>query len=735
MAKQNANITTLGQIQSDKESAYLSAPLISAPNSTITDLSGNTRQMRDPSKTLRPAIGIERVMVNSIKLIVNEKGPNGEPVYGVDDGDDRIRIVGNPSANSDTNGTRALRLVTQPTDGYIEVTFYGTRLNVLALSDGGARTFQAAVDGGSLTTYQSTTISNVLATRNYKQNIVLTAIPTQSLGVHTVKLQNSSGSLELYGVEILNESSSIRIPQGEIISKGKKSVIGAATTTGYNSGFDGSPVLNGRGGRVVIYEKDGYVGKVIQQTNASTQIYPAADHASEEIIRKINFREFGANRSDDLSTLSSNSTRAFTLEDGSVALFGAGVAVQTASVLGEGLALSGAASYMTICFIGTGLDVVVRSNNTEVPMTGVHSIIVDGVTLATGVTGIPNRSQIQKVVSGLPYGSHTVKFLVTSTNFNYIISDFLIYGPKKPAIPTGATEIGEYYLMANYSASAVTGTGILNNNEMPLGVITKAPTRELLYEGTWAVNVLGDFNFPHGFNVQSTTANSYSYTFWGTGIHMHLFCSSSGVYTVSATIDGVANATGTNLVNMSNGGGGSYSTTSTTNGAPARFAITGLTLGLHTIRLTRTAGATWGAVAQNVICPVHYPDTKRGSLAIKPSDTFAERTELGGVDLSKAKAWLAYDMLDSVILSSYNIAGALTTATGRFTVWFERPFKNANWVPVGMGESTGESINIAINQAVQIKTAQGCGFAVDNEAGTDVSRVVYFAIFGELENE
>ena len=76
MAKQIANLTTLGQLQSAK-GAFLSSPIISAPNTIITDLAGNPRTLRDPSKTIRPMFGTERILIKGFSQFMDEKGPNG----------------------------------------------------------------------------------------------------------------------------------------------------------------------------------------------------------------------------------------------------------------------------------------------------------------------------------------------------------------------------------------------------------------------------------------------------------------------------------------------------------------------------------------------------------------------------------------------------------------------------------------------------------------------------------
>jgi hypothetical protein len=366
-------------------------------------------------------------------------------------------------------------------------------------------------------------------------------------------------------------------------------------------------------------------------------------------------------------------------------------------------------------------------------------LIVDGVSIAALPKVLDGKYKILKIVSGLPYGAHTVKLDSPAASGNtdpHFIVDFLIYGPKKPSIPEGAIELGEYYLMSDYNASSITGTTLNDNIQMPLGVLSKADTREHVYIGAgWAANGPNatTITAPSGINLQTAAAintDNFSYTFFGTGVNLHLFCSSTGVYTVSVLIDGVANATGTNLVNMTNGGGGSYSTTSTTNGAPARLGISGLTLGLHTVKVTKTVGAgTWGLYGVNIITPIHFPDTKVGSLALKPAIEVKQLAKESNVDLSKAKAWLVYDTSTTKIISSYNIAAVLQVSTSNIKVFFEKPF---NQEPV---------IAIASSASVPIQTGDINGGASGNKRwsvslyASATFTTVQVVFFGELLDE
>ena len=61
------------------------------------------------------------------------------------------------------------------------------------------------------------------------------------------------------------------------------------------------------------------------------------------------------------------------------------------------------------------------------------TVTVDGLSVGT-FTPIDNEDMvIRPIVSGLAYGTHTVLFQANTSNTNNQgVSDFIIYGPKKP---------------------------------------------------------------------------------------------------------------------------------------------------------------------------------------------------------------------------------------------------------------------------------------------------------------
>lgn len=729
MSKQNANLTALGQIQADTEAAYLSAPKLAAPNTQITTLDGAARQLRDPSQTLRPNMGSERIHPRAIQWATGEKGPNGEAVWRMVNGEDRIRFVGNWIENNDTNSTS---IITSTISDFVEITFWGTGLNLVNVMNASARDVRASVDGGSEGANLLTTASAVISARNPAPNNTVTVTSGLTLGIHTVKLRLLAVNFAFQGVEILGNTGSISIPKGEIVVNGRKEVIGAATTTAYDSGYDGSPTLNGRGGHVVVYAKDGQIRKVIQQTNASQANVAAADHTNEEVIRKIHFREFGMNRADDFSTLTTSSDRAFSLDNNSTTLIGNDVIID--ANIGEAVAVAPTVGYMTINFTGTGLDVIIRDDRGSALARSFQAITVDGgatigsISYTAAVTDPIHYTQ--KVVSGLPYGTHSVSFLSNAGAANSPgIEFFLVYGPKKPTVPDGAVQVGEYYLPATFAAGATAG-----RETIATGVVRKSFLREFVYVGTWTATL--DIAEVNGYKTSSTTTNDYwEYVFYGTGFE-HRFGNNATTVTWQYTVDGSTNISGfttstygAGITSLTTATGTLVTSTTATVGNGVR--VSGLSLGVHKVRFTKTAGTgTLSNSGFDTIVPIHFPATKTGSLSMNPAKNFPNTDTEGDVELGKAAAWLYFDGVNSNVLKAYNIAAVLKRSTGKYQVFFTKPFKDNNYVVIGTADiPTNNFQNCQIEEKKPSYCLIGLSFTTTGGASDDGLSA---AFFGEL---
>jgi len=607
----------------------LSVSKISVPNTTIV----NRAQINDLANDISMRFGVERIPCQRLYQIQNETTSTGQPVFGiVGDLYGQIRLAGSWYSANDAAGSR-VNSGLNITD-FIEITFYGTGLNLNLILNAATHNIVASIDGGAETAnLASASYSGLLVSRNYNANTVLPIVSGLSLGLHTVRIRNNTVSkdLNLYGFEVLNESSTLNIRPGSLLKNGQKFNLNSAVSSAYNSGFE-SGTLGTTGGRVLLYFKpDGTVGKAISPAAASQSNLGSADHANEDLVRTYSFREFGVNRADDFVSLSSTpSARAFTLNDGTTSLSATSVTASFITAV-EGFGLNAASDFFTITFVGTGLDII---NVRGAAVTDTFSIAVDGISIGTGLssyfgTGLNNTV---KIVSGLPYGTHTVKITrTTAVGVGLFVAGFNVYQPKKPALPANAVEIGEYFLMADYSYMSAFST-----DSMSQGVLQKASSKETLLVNTWLSVSQSPTAVSTGNAVTTQTAGAYAeFTFFGTGFNMRTYRDTNLATSSSILIDGVALSTA-NFTISHNGGGATGSgpavatrdnaivfTPSTgvlnLNGATALgqgvMALTGLPLGKHTVRFTHGAGTNFVIAALDIITPVYFP--KYDELAVQ----------------------------------------------------------------------------------------------------------------------
>jgi len=674
--KTKAKIANIGEAlgKKAKEFTFIDPPMVDAPFTQIRNLDDSNRQLPDPSKTLKPAMGVERIEFSAIELSTKEKFNDGTSVYKMIKDDPRVRFFGEVDGTNTFGGSKTgftITFLSTANEGF-EVTYFGTGINLMIQQAANDGRYMEVVADGVVQPNIVVGSSTILNVRNTKVRSIYNAVKGQTLGIHTVKFKiGPSGSLPINGIEILNESTQIQIPQGEIFAAGNKYANDTLVTTDYNADFDNSPVLNGRGGRVSIYmTPQGEIKKAIQQTDNTQLNLSLVDHSNEEVISRINWREFGLNRADDFSTLtSSNSDRAFTLDDGATTLIGDDV--RTGSTMGVRPSLTG--DKLTFTFIGTGLDFYCEHSVTS---NTAHEVIIDGVSVGNLVQ--IDSTKTEKIVSGLPYGSHTVQISKIDASSNIDIEYFIVYGPKKPTIPDNAQEISEYFLMADYDGTTATGTAVADQLQRPKGVLQKCSEKELVYSGTWIQSGGVQPDNPSGFFINTSTLNDfYEYTFTGTGIVIHHAGTVSGTYSFEVQIDGATNDAGVARSNVSNDGSGNYSTTVATSNAPVRLEFTGLTMGAHTIKVTlKTAARNMGMGALYIITPIHFPNTKSGSQSMSPGTQLQTKTASGGVDLGKAKAWAKYSTLDGSIISSHNVSAIIEVSTQLVKFYWDTPFKS-----------------------------------------------------------
>lgn len=611
------NLVDLGDLTANQVLDHTLLPQIATPFTTIV----NRSYMPDLSQNLSAHFGVSRIMCQQIFEIPTELGPNGEQVFGVvGDRMNQVRFIGNFAQQNSIHGVSPF---SSQQSSAVEISFYGTGLNILGFPlSGSSDIVQFSVDGGALTgnIYPTGTVASVLPSRNYATNVITPVIAGLALAHHTVRLvltTNTGNAPFWYGFEILAESSTglIRLNPGTEIFKGVRRSITTQQSYAYNTSFE-SGVLGTRGGRVLVYQKsDGTIAKAVTPTDASQLNGTSANHSNEEMYRSHYFREFTASRSDDPGSITNaTTTRSFTLDDNEtqLSLSNAFNNLNLSNI--EGISFQASGDQAAFTFVGTGLDIkaLIQISATSPDI----AIVVDGVaTVTLTAANFPqgNVPQNVKIVSGLPYGSHTVRFVRgAGAGTNIIIQEFRKYRPKTPTLPAGASAKHAYNILADFSAAGVAGNTLADNSDMYQGVIAKSVTREVAYFGTgWSLPALSTGSsvfLPGGYWAGTTTNNDFmEYTFYGTGIALHAIDSAGGTSIFSVTIDGVANATGANLLSITNNGGGSYTVNTTTGFLPARVVFSGLTLGKHTIRFTKTGGSggNFAPTGLYVITPVH----------------------------------------------------------------------------------------------------------------------------------
>ena len=506
-----------------------------------------------------------------------------------------------------------------------QMTFSGfeiiNQLSINATATSGSNTLTSLSLGG----YGSPSFNPITAGLASGQAITGTYIPSgttiSSVTATTIVMSNlATGSGSNPTVATLPNY--INLPTGNSYSGSAKltrSTFGVATynTNWVNQYQNGSLTVSPsditRGGHVLMYQKsDGTVGKDITWTNTASAVWPNATHTNEEILRTHFWREWGAGRSTsypdatgaDFSTLTTSPrASSFTLDDNTTSLSGDSVLYETTGST-DGVRAVSNGSYVQLVFIGTGLDIVTRDTATGGADTFAFS--VDGGSPVTyHTTGVMN-SITTKIVSGLPYGSHLIKFSRTSVSsvYHVVHSQFIVYGPKTPTLPSGAVALSDYFLVANYNAS----TGAANaGGPFSTGVLSRSTVREAVYTGAnWTAGQ--NAVFPHGSYVSSTStsadADAASFSLWGTGIELYLSYNATAP-TSTLTVDTVSSCTG---VVVTNGGSCTGGIITIAGSLGSQVQITGLALGQHVVKLSKHGTGDQLAYATvNVITPIHSP--------------------------------------------------------------------------------------------------------------------------------
>lgn len=567
----------------------------------------------DLTQNLKAQMGVERIMTETNYLIQNEFGPNGEQVWGTpNDPYNQIRFVGDwrtflPNTDGQyvaSNGS---------TNDYAEITFYGTGLNVLVYTDASTRSFVASTDGGAEGANLLTTpYSSILTTRSYSPNQVIQVVKGLTAGIHTVKIRNTNAnSFGFYGVELVNESSNVVINSGISYAAGQKLVLASQSSFLYSA-----PVTGVRGGRVIVYQaSDGTIGKAFQAVNAAQANLTSTDHTNEEIVRSYNWREFGASRADDWSVATQvNANLLFTLDDGTTSLMAQNG--QPDVIVFGCFSINSTGDFFVLTFVGTGLDVHIETDGST---RAIDTISIDGAASIGSLSKTGGTSpEIRKIVSGLPYGTHTVKFAKTTTGSSICFRKFIVYQPKTPAVPAGAVQIGSYNVMATYVANSTAGFTTIGT-----GALRKNNSREFNYvEGTggtipWQISQSVGSSLS-GNDIQGDHLNAQViYTFFGTGFDYRFASDANRSTSITVSLNGTT-LTAANFPTavFSAYGGGSVAFNSgtgvlNTNGGGSTvcgFSVSSLPLGLYTFKLNNNnSGATQRMDFDgfDIVTPIH----------------------------------------------------------------------------------------------------------------------------------
>lgn len=690
-----------------EQNGVIQTSKIDVPHTTIV----NRAQIIDLANDLSVNFGINRIQTQQISRIQDESGANGELVYKIpNDKFDQIRYVGEWDNTNGTNGQYNSVATAADTVSYVEITFYGTGLNLLRHYDSNDANYVASVDGGAEGgNLYDPNLTSVINVRNYSMNSVVNVASGLALGIHTVKIRNNGGatnSLITMGFEILNETATLEVNAGHTYIDGLR-VNHAAESISYNSDFTNvSGTAGTKGGAVIAYMNSlGEIKKDIQYTDvtATNLVSGGVDHSNEEVVRSYSWREFGAGRADDFSTTPPTSgDDAFTLDDGTTTLVGN----NTASFVDldiDGFFHFGVGAFSHFTFVGTGLDVFCfRSLAT----TCEYTVWIDGIEVTSGMTPsstlfpqAQSGSGIAKICSGLPYGTHTVSFVRGSGATGPTFKDFIVYGPKKPELPENAVALSSYYLMADYDKVFVHPTE--RSNSSIQGLIFKANMREMTYEGTWGNIGFDSPEYRSGYRVnQLSVGSKVSYSFHGTGVLFTLGSTGTGNRSFKIYIDDVLYDGASFIMGLgSNDGAGVYSTTSGSLQTDV-VEIVGLPLGAH--KITVEDNSSTGLLyfeGFDIITPVHSPKNNGpfvvgntlsvGSTAMSDDRIFSEST----IQIDK-KAMITSLALDYGPFTAATFPGAPIGALG--SIYLEKRSK----VQVSMNVQKSAAGGGATGQAV-----------------------------------
>lgn len=696
----------------------------------------NRAQILDTENTLKCLMGMEFIEATGIIKLEKEAGILGDYVFELANKDSRVRFIGSYWEGTVDSvfggvGVRSARI-----GNILEVEFYGTGLILYTAFDGNPIDIRCKIDNGAEgSNLIPTNNSNVLQRdTNPNQPIVLAS--GLSLGWHKVEVtQYTTNYFRILRLGIVNDRQNILVNAGTGFVGNSFQSLSAPVTTAYNAG-----VIGTKGARVVKYLLDNAVSQSVAECASSPSYLTNANHVNEEIIKTMYWREAGYNRGDDFSALTGNGAgRTWVARDSHHALI-SDSAVEYISSTPKGLRIGSDTKFLNYHFVGTGLDIVKH---------GITSVIdpidvwVDGVLVGSlNSTNANNKYVIEKIASGLPYGEHIIKFLFNGADtgdFGFI--EFITYQPKKPIIPDNAFELDDYCVVANFVLNSIATIGLTGPSSTSQGTIRKYSRNGISYFGTWAFS--NDTGQIGGCQVYSnTTSDYYEFEFFGIGFIFRGQTSAGGSTNSTVMIDGSTNHTGLTVT-----GFGNFSMVQATGVMEIQDAseyrgagllITGLSLGWHKVRITKNDTAFFYADAFDVITPIHKVDKKfkSGSTVLGTSQVFESvKKETSVLKSGEAKAFVCFDGATGNVLKSLNVSGVLRIGAGTWFVFFEKPFKDQNYICAGAGGAGNVTLSPSANEELG-KTKSGVKLLAYNTGGSLVDDgKMTMAFYGDLEDE
>jgi len=412
----------------------------------------------------------------------------------------------------------------------------------------------------------------------------------------------------------------------------------------------------------------------------------STDHSNEVPYRIINFQEFGRIRGDDFSTLTGSGTdRVFTLDDGTTTLLGNDVRGISYGGHEYGLSSDSSDDWWVLTFVGTGLDLDLAKDVT----TREVEFFVDGTPVGIVDPSPDGTRRIFKVCSGLPYGTHTVKFRGQTSALSIpLVYRFIAYQPKKPTLPEGAIELVDYNIMADYRLGT-SGLETIAN-----GTLRKYPTREMTYsDGTWGGDFLGGsavLNYIGGVQIfdAASSDGEMTYTFFGTGFELRHKAWSSYNANIKMKINGVdltaANFPGVTFQEYGYDNGyddanGTLDMRSSSNTNGAGFSVTGLPLGEYTFSMDKNgSSATFSIEAFDIVTPIHTPHVTFGSRSLKDCRNFDSLKDINKTPKNHITSG-SFNLATAETLKSKGITQVYPQSLGNYYVYFEEPFVDENW--------------------------------------------------------